>query len=197
MKTYFKGIKTVAVIFLSLILFSCQDEQIEPQDSLSIESEQMMLKPGKGKGSNDSRLNFEVFIADKPYQQNGFNSLYTPEGCIPTSNTAQPMVWWHTDCRETIKIVVGTLTLHSPRIEIGNPVENYRLWMNDDNGYLYASELILEFSGKGKSFDQEGFEVVIDQEIMVYEKYKIRGVKHEEEVGMVGIGTMQFTLITE
>lgn len=46
MKTYIKGIKTVAVIFLSLVLFSCQDEQIELQDTLST-ADQVKLKGPK------------------------------------------------------------------------------------------------------------------------------------------------------
>jgi hypothetical protein len=47
MKTYLKGIKTVAVIFLSLALFSCQDEQIETINTFT-ESDQNMLRPGQG-----------------------------------------------------------------------------------------------------------------------------------------------------
>ena len=44
MKTYLKSIKTVAVIFLSLVIFSCQVEQIEPQDTFLTESDQNMLR---------------------------------------------------------------------------------------------------------------------------------------------------------
>ena len=51
---------------------------------------------------------------------------------------------------------------------------------------------MIDIEGPENSFDPEGFEVVINREFMVYENYKIKGVKHEAEVGLVGIGIMKF-----
>ena len=122
MKTYLKGMKTVAVIFLSLMLFSCQDEQIELQDTLSTASDELMLNRGKPpKDDNTGRNDFTVSLTNP---QNLFpNALVSVPGCDGTFNSKQTLFWFDDDCDPlyvTISGVFGELYLHAIRPATGS-----------------------------------------------------------------------------
>ena len=93
MKTYLKTIKTVGVIFLSLILFSCQDEQIELQDTLSTETDQLASR----------RTNFIVTITDDT-GYTGPATLIASDECWGTMNTKQTLLWFVYDCWPTFEV---------------------------------------------------------------------------------------------
>ena len=119
MKTYLKGIKTVAVIFLSLVLFSCQDEQIEPIDTLSTETNQLASR----------RTNFIVTLTDTGYT--GPATLIASDECWGTTNTKQDLLWFVYDCWPTfevchededgIKVCTEELTLQGIGLGFGTP----------------------------------------------------------------------------
>ena len=92
MKTYLKGIKTVAVIFLSLALFSCQDEQIELQDTLSTTPDELMLNKGP-------RVNFLVTLNKGTLGSTTDNLLLSV--CDGTVNSVQTLLWFN-DCTDDL-----------------------------------------------------------------------------------------------
>ena len=89
MNTYLKGIKTVAVIFLSLALFSCQEEQIEPQDTLSTTPDELMLNKGP-------RVNFMVTLNEGTLDADTPDLLTSI--CDGTVNSKQTLLWFDDDC---------------------------------------------------------------------------------------------------
>lgn len=112
MKTYFKGMKIIAVIFLSLVLFSCQVEQIEPQDVLSTESDQLVSARG-------GRTNFIVTLTDTGYT--GDATLISSDDCWGTTNTKQDLLWFVYDCWPTFNVGGEELTLQGIGLGFSTP----------------------------------------------------------------------------
>lgn len=89
MKTYYKGVASIVAIFMTLILFSCQDELIEPQDTLSTTPDELMLNKGP-------RVNFLVTLNRGSLDVSTDNLLLSV--CDGTVNSKQTLLWFDDDC---------------------------------------------------------------------------------------------------
>jgi len=187
MKNYIKGIKTVAVIFLSLALFSCQDEQIEPIDTLST-TDQDMLKPSKDGGG---RVNYKVFLEPSELTPNPLlvtSEETSEDGCFGTCNSTQTLLWFSNDCSTSFLIISedgGTqhrLNLQSIRLNFdGN---ESRVIMTDGADTYFA-----DLEHEHEPFKLEGGLYFIDAPKVVISR-KVGKGKHrdDEPIGFISIG---------
>ena len=128
MKTYYKGVTSIVAIFMTLILFSCQVEQIEPQETFSSESDQLMLKRG--------RVNYNVSLISG----DGLSSTYlliTPTDCFATSNSKQDLIWFDDACKRFVTTSNQTVKLKPSSIRLKGVKNGYELIMNDSDGETY------------------------------------------------------------
>ncbi len=100
MNTYLKGIKTVAVIFLSLTLFSCQDEQIEPIDTLSTAPDELGFKKGgNGGGGQVNEVLYDVIIERGDYKGTITSAELITSDCNATAQSMPYAITWdESDC---------------------------------------------------------------------------------------------------
>jgi len=136
MKNLIKIIK-VTFIFLSLILFSCQDEQIELIDTLSTATDELSLKKG-GK----SVVYFLVSL--NPLDLIGDDVLVTI-GCtgVSASKGNYPVIWFSEICLVDVDTGENTLSV----LNIGVDSTDYTVIMGDGNG------------GHFRAFIEEGPEI--------------------------------------
>ena len=177
MKTYFKGFKTVAVIFLSLVLFSCQDEVIVPQDTLSTAPDQDMLKPGKGNGGggDGGTVYFNVEVVNPLSEEVGNHVILTdlivdPVGCVATNNSKQTAVWFDEGCDNPFTTTDGT-NLSLSFVSMGkSPIDEIQVWMRDANGNQYKTKWEDGSIDEPATIDPEGYTVVFNDFLTIYKK---------------------------
>lgn len=198
MKTYLKGMKTVAIIFLSIVLFSCQDEQIELQDTLSTESNEHFSKPGKGNGGNGNVVYFNVEIVDT-FTETGDNILYTdqigiPEDCVATNNSKQTVVWFDNGCDNLFTTTEG-IELKLSFISMGQePIDEIQVWMQDADENEYRT-LVMDTDGESPGaiippvdILPEGYIVAFNESLTIYKKVGKGKNRHLEPSGEIRLG---------
>lgn len=186
MKTYLKGINTLVVIFLSLALFSCQEEQIEQVDTLSTTPDQDMLKPGKGNGGGGGRVNYTVSL--EPTDTTPIPLLVTSEDCIGTCNNTQTLLWFSSDCSTSFYTGVLDLNLQSIRLNFDN--NESQVIMGDGTDKYFSDP---EWDGPEFVFDLEGGTYVIDQTIEIFKKVGKGKHRTNEPAGFISIGQIVIT----
>jgi len=204
MKTYLKGIKTIAVVFLSLVLFYCQEELFEPQDALSTESNQNMLRPGNGGGGNNGSdvVYYDVVILDTfgeddtptvPWET---DIIKTSDKCVGSNDTTQDLVWFDDGCATVFTLLQDNasnlnLTLSSIRLGgIDKDDTKYQVIMHDDSRNKYVAD----FTGPDvKPFDPIRVEIMLDTSYVLNWKYKKKGIVHRDSVGTIRIGRIVMT----
>ena len=165
MKTYFKGIKTVAVIFLSLILFSCQDEIIVSEESSITESNQLMLK--------NARVNYKVSLGSGGGLSTTY-SLVTNPDCLATCNSKQDLVWFDDTCQGYVTTSTRSAKLLASSLRLKGANNGYELIMHDGYGEKYFG-----------NWEDEGGEIILPLENLTnpfivdiqheFEMYKVMG----------------------
>jgi len=162
MKTYIKGIKTVAVIFLSLALFSCQEEQIEPQDTLSRTTDEILSEKGKPiKDNTTNNIEYNVTLT-WPFSSTLPDVLVTGVNCTASNSTTQDLVYFNCNTEFTTANYnyEGDVTLTLNSIRLGGALkdpEHFRVIMSDGVGNKYFADFTYEsikpFSSEGGSWD--------------------------------------------
>ncbi len=190
MKTYLKGIKTVAVIFLSLLLFSCQDEQIEPIDTLSTDSDQILLKPGKGKGG--SVVYYDVFLLSGD-QAAGDDLLLTIDGCVATNTSFQPAVSFEEGCDTEFTTSDGTKLFLAQIRLLGSPIEKIQVWMEDIEGNYYSTvqdddDVQID---PAVTIKPEGYTVSVNKSLQVFKYLKTKRNRPSPSNGYIRIGVIE------
>jgi len=180
MKTYIKGIKTVAVIFLSLIVFSCQDEQIELQDTLSTESDQLMSRPG-GKTSFNVSLN----QGDWREEENG-TLIVNPNECTGTSDKKN-LLWFVYDCWPAFEVGGEDLFLQAISLGFGttNSQADIQVIMFKGRDTYFG-----DWKGQGlRNFDSNGdTHYLINKDVEIWKKVKKGREREDTYLGDIYIG---------
>ena len=186
MKTYLKGIKTVAVIFLSLSLFSCQEEQIEPIDTLSTAPNQLMQKPDKG--SNSGRVNYTVSLGTGEILLE--NLLVTEGDCFGTCNNTQTLLWFSSDCSTSFDTGTEFTDLNLVAIRLDFDDNKSGVHMTDGSNTYFSDP---EWDCPELIFDPAGGTYVIYAKINMYKKIGKGKHRIDEYAGFVSIGKIVIT----
>ena len=147
MKTYYKGVTSIVAIFMTLILFSCQDELIEPIDTLSKTTDENLSKKGKPP-KGDSRIDYWVSLDAGTLLdwdgQTHVNELIS--ACDGTVNSVQTLLWFN-DCTSPVEPAftpvdggsLGELNYGAIRPATGDSggTGEYGLRMTDSNNTNY------------------------------------------------------------
>ena len=203
MKTYLKGIKTVAVIFLSLALFSCQDEQIEPIDNLSTESDELMLR-GKGKPGGDDTTNgnihYVVILTNTSSSSIDGSNLTSWEELSATCSTSQDLLWFDGSFEKGPKVTIDNIELFLQSIRLGGAGKipsRHEITMHDGERNNYRGRFDIDpsvsllymkpYGADGDEVDYSGLEIIIGKRVR-------RGA--DIPIGKLYLGTIKLTPIT-
>ena len=191
MKTYYKGVTSIAAIFMTLILFSCQVEQIEPIDTLSTESNQNMSKPGNGNGGGGNVVYYNVKINNTfgiPWE--GDILITDPNGCAATNNSKQTVVWFDNGCDIIFTTSDGT-NLYLSFISMGkSPIDEVQVWMHDAEGNDYHT-LWEDGNVESTPINPLGYTVEVNKTLNIFKKVK----RKRTPKGTIRLGNIVMTPI--
>ncbi len=201
MKTYLKGIKTVAVIFLSFALFSCQESLIEQEDFLLSDTKQDLSK----KKSIEYSGNFtkEGTIGD--------GDSFCISNFPGTSSSASFSIQWPpcrppAICDAVFNLKFTTKTgVYTPNYNVqislfkkAGKIYGFQMWLHDGE-YRFATDKtslnpVIDFPDATPDV-----KIVIKEYVGLYrfDNGSVKNEKHREHVGDIYIGTLEYTQIKD
>lgn len=204
MKTNFKYIKTIAAIFLALVIYSCHDELIEQQD-LSNTNQEFSKKP-----SNKSIEYWGRFIVNNDFLDDDDETVANQLVSLPPAGNSSSLnftIQWQPGCTNPgtcdpvfnlhVTGVNSSLDYH-PNYQVqislfkkAGMITGFQMWLHDGT-YRFSTdkfsfEIPLEFPAA-----EPNVVIPINETVVLYRNIKGSGSKKRESVGNISIGSLEY-----
>ncbi len=220
MKTLFKNFKTVAAIFLALVIYSCDDELIEQQD-VSNTNQEFSKKPSNSSkpvkycgsfvaGNFGGAPNLLISRIKGKSSSKGFTIQWFP-GCNSSPDCPEVFdpVLFVTHKHDDVLLHdpqvghnpsgLNSIT-YSPKYSVGfhvygkrGEIIGFQIWMRDefDNSFVTDNEPLDPRAFPVIENPGDPFTIVINKIVELY-RYTGKGQKRREGVGKITIGTLLY-----
>lgn len=196
MKTNFKNIRTIAAIFLALVISSCHDELIEQQD-VSNTNQEFSKKPIKYCGnfvpagySGDDETNLLISHKDGNSSSHNFTIQWKPgcnsDGC-PEVFSKKDLEVYGVDSKKyyypkySVQIVLN---------KKAGRITGSQVWMRDETYQFATDQFSLDLPFPDADDDVT---ILIDRTVELY-RFDGPGKKKRESVGHIRIGSLKYNL---